>query len=86
MTFDKVWACTVVKRNNEFFLVVEVPITMRCAIASFLVNRLEDYGAVIEKVQLVIVLSSTPVCEAYVGVGISHDELSELRTLRRNGA
>ena len=84
MTFDKVWACTVVKRNNEFFLVVEVPITMRGATGFLIVNRLKDYGAVLEKVQLAIVHSATPVCGAYVS--FSHDELLELRILRRTGA
>ena len=66
MTFDMVWACTAVEGNNEFFVVVEVPVTMRGATGFLIVNRLEDYGAVLEKVQLVSVLSPTPVCEAYV--------------------
>ena len=84
MSFYLVGACKAIEGNNDRIVLVVEPITMRGTTSLLIVNRLEDYGAVLEKVQLVIVLSTTPICETYVS--FNHDELLELRTLRRTGA
>ena len=66
MSFYLVGACKAVEGNNYRTVLVVEPVTMRGTTSLFIVNRLEDYGAVREKDQLVIALSPTPICEAYV--------------------
>ena len=66
MSFYLAGACKAVEGNNDRTVLVVEPVTMRGTTSLLIVNRLEDYGAVPEKPQLVIALSPTPICEAYV--------------------